>query len=279
MKKKILVFTDLDGTLLDYHTYSFKPAIPALAELRKRGIPLIMCTSKTRAEIEVYQKKLKNHHPFIPENGGAIFLPKDYFKSVDFSLKEKDKYLVKEFGTTYQVLREKLFEVTGEFGLKVKGFGDMSPEEIQKDFGLSQNEASLAKKREYDEPFYFITSPEQDTLKIIQNEFTELGLNMVKGGKLFHLTGGSNKGEALRMLKKMYEKEWESELVSLGLGDSMNDLSMLLEVDYPVLVKLHNGNYKKEVLKRIKEPFLTEGIGPAGWNQAVFGILERIEKD
>ncbi|MCG7852909.1 MAG: HAD hydrolase family protein, partial [Methanosarcinaceae archaeon] len=50
---KYVVFTDLDGTLIDHDTYSYKAARPALAALKKQGIPLIFCTSKTRAEIEV----------------------------------------------------------------------------------------------------------------------------------------------------------------------------------------------------------------------------------
>jgi len=275
MKKKILIFTDLDGTLLDYHTYSFQPALSALKELKKRKIPVIICTSKTRAEIEVYQQNLDNHHPFISENGGAIYSPKGYFKTPFSTLKEKDNYLVKELGTPYHILREKLFEITNKFSQKVRGFGDMSTEEIQKDFGLDQREASKAKRREHDEPFYFVISPDQDTLKRIQDDFSRMGLNMVKGGRLFHLSGGSDKGKALRILKEMFQKEWESEIKSIGLGDSLNDLTMLLEVDLPVLVKLHNGKYEEKVKKTLEKPFLPEGIGPKGWNEAVFKILKK----
>lgn len=75
----LLVFTDLDGTLLDHHTYSFEPALPALNALKEKNIPLIICTSKTRAEIEKWRLELRTDHPFISENGGAIFIPKGYF--------------------------------------------------------------------------------------------------------------------------------------------------------------------------------------------------------
>jgi len=102
-----------------------------------------------------------------------------------------------------------------------------------------------------------------------------MGLNMVKGGRLFHLSGGSDKGKALRILKEMYQKEWKSEIKSIGLGDSLNDLPMLLEVDFPVLVKLHNGKYEEKVKKTLEKPFLPEGIGPKGWNEAVFKILKK----
>jgi mannosyl-3-phosphoglycerate phosphatase len=77
--KKPIIFTDLDGTLLDYSTYSFEKALPALQLLKEKDIPLIICSSKTKKEIEYYRKKLDNHHSFISENGGGIFIPKGYF--------------------------------------------------------------------------------------------------------------------------------------------------------------------------------------------------------
>ena len=73
MMSKIIVFTDLDGTLLHPKTYSFEAAMPALKLIKEKDIPIILCSSKTRAEIEVYRKKLDNQHPFVSENGGGIF--------------------------------------------------------------------------------------------------------------------------------------------------------------------------------------------------------------
>jgi mannosyl-3-phosphoglycerate phosphatase len=46
-----VVVTDVDGCLLD-ETYRWEPARPALDALKKRGIPLVLCSSKTRAEME-----------------------------------------------------------------------------------------------------------------------------------------------------------------------------------------------------------------------------------
>ena len=88
---KSIIFTDLDGTLLDQYNYSYKKAIKALNLIRKKDIPLVFCTSKTRAEIEFYRKKLSNKHPFISENGGAIFIPNNYFNfKVDYDKKDKE---------------------------------------------------------------------------------------------------------------------------------------------------------------------------------------------
>jgi len=74
----IVIFTDLDGTLLN-DKYSFKNAKQALKSIKNKKIPLIFCTSKTELETKIYIKKIKINHPFIVENGGAIFIPKGYF--------------------------------------------------------------------------------------------------------------------------------------------------------------------------------------------------------
>jgi mannosyl-3-phosphoglycerate phosphatase len=76
---KLVIFTDLDGCLLDRETYSFEPAQAALRLIREKEIPLILVSSKTRVEIEEYRRRLKNGHPIVSENGGAVFIPKDYF--------------------------------------------------------------------------------------------------------------------------------------------------------------------------------------------------------
>ncbi len=55
---KLVIFTDLDGTLLDRDTYSFEPALPALRLIRQKDIPLVLSSSKTRAEIEFYRERI-----------------------------------------------------------------------------------------------------------------------------------------------------------------------------------------------------------------------------
>ena len=45
-----LIFSDLDGTLLDHDSYTFGAAQCALRAVRERSIPLILATSKTLAE-------------------------------------------------------------------------------------------------------------------------------------------------------------------------------------------------------------------------------------
>src|SRR5688572_23204941 len=101
---QMLLISDLDGTLLDRETYSFTAAIPALHQLRERQIPLVLCTSKTRAEVEAVRVALGNRHPFIVENGGAIFLPKRYFPFAIPGSEHRDGYDVVPLGDNYAEL-------------------------------------------------------------------------------------------------------------------------------------------------------------------------------
>jgi len=273
-RRKILIYTDLDGTLLDHHTYSFQKALPALGQIKRRNIPLILCSSKTKGEIEEYQKKLRIKHPFISENGGAIFIPKGYFNKPEKNLKTKGRHLVLELGTPYKELRRKLFEVSHKFAVRVVGFGDLKIKQLASMFNLPYKEAKSAKKRGYDEPFYFQDEIEPKQIRALEREFNKSGLNLTKGGRFFHLLGQNDKGKAVRLLTRMYKRNWNTDLLTVGIGDSLNDLPMLKAVDVPILIKQKDNVYDKEILKRLKVQ-KARGIGSSGWNRAVLELVKK----
>ena len=265
----VLIFTDLDGTLLDHHTYSFRPALPALKALKEKNIPLIICTSKTRAEIEKWRLELDNDHPFISENGGAVFIPKGYFSHEFCFEREKDDYLVIELGTPYSQLREILDRIRRALQLEIKGFGDLSFEEVARLCGFSPEEAKLAKKREYDEPFLL---DEENAIQKVREKAGLSNLQVTRGGRFFHLMGENDKGEALRLLSEIYREKTEH-IETIALGDSLNDLPMLRAADYPVLVQKPDGSYDPEI--KLPNLRLAPGIGPSGWCEAVLKLLNR----
>ena len=266
----VLIFTDLDGTLLDHHTYSFEPALPALKALKEKNIPLIICTSKTRAEIEKWRLELDNDHPFISENGGAIFIPKGYFSHKFCFEREKNNYLVIELGTPYAQLKETLNQIRRSLQLKIKGFGDQSPEEVADLCGFSLEEARLAKKREYDEPFL---PDEESAIQKIQEMASLSNLQVTRGGRFFHLMGENDKGKAIRLLSDIYRERTEH-IETIALGDSLNDLPMLRAADHPVLIQKPDGSYDFEV--KLPNLHLAPGIGPSGWSEAVLELLNRL---
>lgn len=296
---RIVIFTDLDGTLLHPKSYSFTAALPALNLIKEKKIPLVLCSSKTKAEIEVYRKRLDNKHPFISENGGGIFIPEEYFPESpspqpSSCLSDRqaqkgegvsdassahwrgtagfmdEKYTVITLGKPYSEIRNAFIEIRKRLKIKAKGFGDMLTEEIAELAGLPLPEAMLAKARDFDEPFIFEDDNETITpfLKVIEDS----GLHWTQG-RFYHIIGDNDKGKAVKILKGFYEKEYGN-IITIGLGDNLNDLPMLKEVDYPILVRREDGSYEEKV--SLPNLIKAEGIGPEGWNREVVRLINEI---
>jgi mannosyl-3-phosphoglycerate phosphatase len=272
-KANLIVFSDLDGTLLD-SDYSFTEAVPALKIIQENEVPLILCSSKTKAEIVHCRKKLNNTHPFISENGGGIFIHEKYFQfriqSTGFRVQKEENGCVIKLGADYSDLRSALHDLRSE-GFDVTGFGDMSIKEVSALTGLEPADAARAKQRFFDEPFVFrgAASDEENMKKSIQAK----GLSYTKG-EFFHIMGDSDKGRAVDMLKTLFLKQ-SGEIIAIALGDSVNDIEMLQRADYPVVTQKQDGSYNSEVISRVRGCIKSGGVGPAGWHTAVLKLLNQ----
>lgn len=269
MPYRFLVFTDLDGTLLDHDTYSFDAALPALRLLEKENIPLVINTSKSRGEIEMYRSLLGNRHPFVSENGGGIFIPDGYFSRKFRYGRASDGYLVIESGTSRETLRVVLKSVASETGIRLRGISDMSLPEIMEVTGLDEQSARLAMERSYSEPFLIYGDEEEVVRKIV-----EKGYNHTRGSRFHHILGENDKGKAVRILSGIYRNESPS-IESVGVGDSPNDLPMLKEVDFPILVRKKSGIYDSGC--RLENLTLADGEGPDGFNSAILKFFIKYE--
>jgi mannosyl-3-phosphoglycerate phosphatase len=262
---RLLVITDLDGTLLDSRSYSFAAARPALALVKQQGIPLILCSSKTRAEIEVYRERLESADPFIAENGGGVYVPAGYFpfRAGD---EERDGYQVISLGLRYPEVRRRLAAIRDRLGIAIRGFGDMRVEEVAALTGLTLEEAGLARQRDFTEPFIF-TGPKDERLL---REIAADGLRWTQG-EFYHAMGDHDKGKAVAILRELYERQGGSVTI-VGIGDSLNDVEFLRAADRPVLVRKESGRHDARI--DIPGILRTDGIGPAGWNEAVLELLQ-----
>ena len=266
MTPKTVIITDLDGTLLHPRTYSFEEARPALSLIKQRGIPLVLCSSKTKSEMEVYRERFGNSAPFISENGGGIFIPEGYFP-FPVTGETKDGYRVIALGRPYNEIRQVLRNLREQFRMNIRGFGDMSVQEIAGLTGLPLSESEFAKERGFDEPFIFEEAGEgRDVfLKAIQ----DAGYRWTRG-KFYHILGDNDKGKAVQILKGLYERSFGA-VKTIGIGDNLNDLSLLKVVDCPVIVRKEDGSYEPGI--SLPGLIRADGVGPEGWNRAVMRLL------
>ena len=277
MSASVAIFTDLDGTLIRHQDYAFDAVETLLLELQGRQVPVILASSKTRAEIEFYRKRMQLTDPFIVENGGAIFIPKGYFPEV-FLRSGKARfrtcgdYDCLKLGRPYKDLIRTLVEIQTEAGISLIGFHQMDEDEIIRETGLDRMQARLAARREYDEPFLIRGNVSRAQTRRLKSLAAQRSCMIVQGGRFYHLTGKSDKGRAVRTLMRLYRAARETQIF-LGLGDSENDLSLLRSVDVSILMAKPDGSFDPEVLKRIPD-IRRAPAGPEGWRQSVNPLLE-----
>ena len=263
--------TDLEGTLLDEATYSFEPARPAIHTLQELGIPIIFCTSKTFLETVELQKILGISDPFIVENGGAIYFQPDQIDATGQKTTRCGTWQRLSLGVPYRDLVARLVAIQQQTGIAIRSFSFMNVGEIATDCGLSMEDADRAKQREFDEPFRLEDDNPND-LAQIGKLVQDAGLTLSAGGRYHHISGGSEKGNAVRLLCNLFEKT-RGPLRSLGIGDSPNDLSMLEAVDLPVVVMRPGGVHHPSLVERPTKAIRAFGVGPEGWNAAILGLL------
>jgi mannosyl-3-phosphoglycerate phosphatase len=267
--ENFIIFTDLDGTLLDYSTYSFEKALPALELIRQHSVPLILCSSKTRTEIEYYRKKLANSHPFVSENGGGIFIPKNYFDSplpASYPVEEEADFDLIRLGARYSDLRNAVKELQ-RARFKITGFGDMTVKELADMTNLDPDEAVKAKERDFDEPFVF-KGPDHE-LPHLFVAINQKGFRITRG-RFFHILGNSDKGKAVSILTELYKRKCGN-IKTIALGDSPNDIPMLERVDCPVIVQKPDGTYDPQI--KITTLIKAGAIGAEGWNKAILNLF------
>ena len=269
-----IIFTDLDGTLLDNVSYSWKEAESAVEECKRHSIPIVLVTSKTRAELMVLREALCIFDPFVTENGGGVFFPKKRFNRPPEGADSVDGLWRWSLGVPYSRLVKAFEDMAQELGWKIKGFSQMTPQEISRLTGLSIDEAIRAAQREYDEPFLILdkgNAPELDLFEAAKRR----NLHITKGGRFYHLHGRSDKGRATKSLIELYRKIGHN-VFSIGVGDSENDLPMLEVVDLAIFVG--NPQTLNDAKGRVQDILVPREKGPKGWNQAILNFLKTREE-
>jgi mannosyl-3-phosphoglycerate phosphatase len=259
--KHLLVVTDLDGTLLDERTYEAGPATPALQGLAAAGIPLVLASSKTRVEMEQLAGTLPGLPPLalIVENGGAIVRERG-----------QERREITVLGAPHEKLVAALTLIASESGARLIGFSTLAPDELSRLTGLSPEEGQRARCREYDEPFLM----EEGDLARVAAAAAHRGLRVTRGGRFLHLTGATDKGRALRVLIGLLATGGR-DFLTVGLGDSPNDLPLLEAVDEPILVPRPDGRVHPRLRQALPHAARAPVPGPGGWNAAVLEVLAR----
>jgi mannosyl-3-phosphoglycerate phosphatase len=267
-----LIFTALEGALLDSRTGSFAEAEEALSELDRRHIPLILVTSRTRAEIEPLRRKLEHSHPFITESGGGIFFPDGYFNVKIPGAERSGRYLCVALGRPYKEVCAALDDISEESGVGVTGFHHMSAREIAENTGLRPREAELARDREFEELFFFTSADERAIARYVAAA-REQGCDARPGEAFWHFSSGCDVARAVRTLTKLFRDATRTKLRAIGIGGTVQDLPWLRAVDHAVLLSGRAGDSGDSDPNELKNIPRGEAPGPRGWNASILNTI------
>jgi len=251
----LLVASDVDGCLLDEDDYSFHAAHDALDELRRRDVPLVLASSKSRAEMELLVRELGLATPFVVENGAAVVFPTGETLC---------------WGIPRRRLVAALAEMAAETGFALRGFSSLSVDDVRRLTGLERAAARRAMQREYDEPFLVPEGSDADAR--LERAAWVRGLRVSRGGRFHHLSGDADKSRGLKAVLLRYADAGLRPTV-VALGDAANDRSLLAEADRPVVVPRPGRSVDPLLARALPGAECAPWPGPRGWNVAVLAVL------
>jgi mannosyl-3-phosphoglycerate phosphatase family protein len=267
-----VVFTDIDGTLIDLISGKYGESDKLIYTLRENNVPIVLCSAKTFAEQNKIRDDLGLMDPFIVENGGAIIIPKNYF---DFQfdieqtrIKEEQGYIIIELGESTREIRTKLAEIKKKLKIEFKGVADVSIEELSRLATMPIDYAKRMSEREYGETILQIKKSDIPTFA---TSIEKMGIKVIHGGRFFDVTMGTDKGKAVSILINLFRKKYRNQIKFFGVGDSANDASMLKLMDVPMVVQKPDSSWSELEIKNV---IRLKGIGPEGWKSAFDKIME-----
>lgn len=247
----LIVVTDLDGTLLDHHNYSFCAALPVLERLKRRRIPVVANTSKSRREWLAMRSSFSNREAYVIENGSAVFFP-DGQEEIHGRHRSELLNLLAEFRSRF----------------RFRGFQELGLAGVSKHTGLPEALAEQASSREFSEPLLWEDTEKKEAQ--FCREISQRGFRTLKGGRFLHLQGETDKGRALPSLRDFYQAE-----TIIALGDSPNDLAMIEQADIGVLVS--SPSHPPLEAPKAKRLIRTDLQGPEAWAEIMTRLLDELK--
>ena len=262
--KKIIIFTDLDGTLLDKNTFEFNVISEYFRELLSNGIIIIPNSSKTEAELIDFNRTYNFKLCFISENGSSIHglnlinanLPKI------ISIGRPADQIIEIYNlNTPPALKQKVIFIS-----------NLNTNEQEKIFGLPLQKIKLSMERKHSVPIQF------NGTEVEKNEFIKImsnvGLSVQTGGRIMNICDNTNKSKAMLKTIELIKKEINYKIISIGVGDNQNDIEMLKKSDYACLVK--NDNFDTSLIN-IDNLIKSSKPSPMGWADVIKTAIQKIE--
>ncbi|EMI19034.1 HAD-superfamily hydrolase, superfamily IIB, YedP [Rhodopirellula maiorica SM1] len=267
---RLILFTDLDGCLLNKHDYDWSAAAATLQILRSREIPVIMNSSKTVPEMTQLASELGlAGNPFISENGSVIC----WGSELDCGVAGGDALAcssgeIEVIGASRDEILTVLKELKDQY--RFRSFADLGVDGVIQETQLSHDKAQLAIARQGTEPLLWDDTDEHRTE--FEKALGKHQLTLTKGGRFWHVAGQTSKGVAMQRVAERLSHP-DSATLTAAIGDSPIDQSMLDQADVAIGIPTPSGLGVNVGPRGI----VPQQQGAAGWAEAVTQLLSRID--
>lgn len=205
-------------------------SVPGLDEftaaLDHEGIPAVWLTSRSRLQFDEPRRKHGHTHPFIAEDGCAVYLPEDYFHlRPDSGPSKQHKATTLRLGRftclavaeALPAAADTLEALSNDAGVSVVTLRSLSPRELVQNTGLPPREAELARQRDFDEVFFFAGVSEEDIARF-QAEARARKLQLRQHGVLWAASIGASAERCIRELSKLYDRALRYHVHTVGIA-------------------------------------------------------------
>ncbi len=222
----LVAFADVESILPDAGPAMLVKALETCDALVRCRVPLVLCSGRTRAQLERVRRALAVYHPFVTEHGAAVFVPIGYFPERVPAARDVSGFDVIEFVRPYAETVDSLRRTASQLQIDLAGFHDMSVEEVAGVFGLSMLDARLAKLREYTEPFRILGDDDRARERLFRALRGE-GIACARG-EPYHCAGvPANRQAALAMIQEVYERAYRRPVLMTDLATAATHLPTL----------------------------------------------------
>jgi len=266
--RRVVVVTDIDDSLLEPGARALPSERAALDFLASRGIPLVINSSRTHAEIERIQETLRLLTPSISEHGSALFIPPGCFPSLpDRAARAVGGHVI-EFGRPYHEVVEAVRITARELDVEIVGFADLTIEDAARELGVSDVEAQLAKLREYTELIRIADETDARRSHVL-NALRRRGLRCWPIGRHHLVSATRDRAESLLTLKALWRHSWGEAPSIVGFGNSEDDVNWLRYADVAVIVQDGHAGVDPRMLSKLPTAHVSQQPGRLGWSEAI----------
>jgi len=248
-----IVFTDLDGTLLDLDGRLTSEAHAGLLRLAELGVPVCPLTSKTVAEVAPLLGQ-----PAISsagfENGAGILFPGGSTQLFDRAVPTR-------------ALRHVAEDLRAKTGAPLRTLWELTDKELHQLTGLPLANLPAVRDRLATAPLLVEEKWDQVLADALPSE---RGLTLIRGNRFLHLQGSHDKGMAVSRLLTAITRPPGA---VVAFGDSPNDIPMLAAAEIRVVIPSARGPHPTLI-----ERFPTAAVAPyphgKGWAAALALLLD-----